>query len=389
MRIQQANSLMPVTPRPDAVMVEGQGSWIWDDTGKRYLDFIQGWAVNCLGHAPAQIQRALAEQSARLLTASPALHNQPQLELAGELTRASGFDQVFFCNCGTEANEGAIKLARKWGRLHKQGAYEIITTHDAFHGRTLAAMAASGKPDWDEMFPPMMPGFIRVPFGDANAVEDAISPNTVAVMVEPIQGEAGVVVPPDGYLAALRRIAHQNNLLLIADEIQTGMGRTGTAFAHQAEQIEVDIMTLGKGLGGGVPIAALLASKDASCFDYGEQGGTYNGNPLMAAVALAVCRVVLRPDFLENVRLNGDYMKKGMQRLAESHGCPEVRGRGLLMALRLPANFGERVAENCFDHGLLVNCPRPNLLRFMPALTVTRDEIDEMIAILGAVLQDV
>jgi len=374
----QDQTLMPITPRPNGVMVRGEGSYIWDDRGKRYLDFIQGWAVNALGHCPQVIQRALADQSARLLTPSPALHNQPQLDLASLLIHKSGFAQVFFCNCGTEANEGAIKLARKFGRTYLDGAYEIITMQNAFHGRTLASMAASDKPGWESLFPPNMPGFVRVPFGDIDAIASAINPKTAAVMVEPIQGEAGVIVPPEGYLRELRRITRERNLLLIVDEVQTGMGRTGTAFAHQADGIQADIMTLGKGLGGGVPIAAVLASEKASCFAYGDQGGTYNGNPLMTAVALSVSRVVLQPEFLRRVRSIGEYLIETLRKIADRHRYPEVRGRGLLAALRLPTKCAETVRDRCFERGLIINAPRPDLLRFMPALTVTKEEIDEM-----------
>lgn len=372
-------TLMPITPRPNRIMVRGEGSYVWDDRGTRYLDFIQGWAVNSLGHCPPVIQRSLAEQSARLLTPSPALHNLPQLKLAALLTRASGFAQVFFCNCGTEANEGAIKLARKFGRIRRDGAYEIITTQNAFHGRTLASMAASGKPGWEGLFPPNMPGFVKVPFGDVDAIASSITSKTAAVMVEPIQGEAGVVVPPDGYLRELRRITRERNVLLIVDEVQTGMGRTGIAFAHQADGIQADVMTLGKGLGGGVPIAAVLADESASCFTYGDQGGTYNGNPLMTAVALSVSRVVLDSEFLRRVRSTGAYLIESLKTLAARFHYPEVRGSGLLVALRLSTECAESVRDRCFERGLIINAPRPNLLRFMPALTVTTQEIDEMI----------
>jgi len=250
-------NLMDVTPRPDAVMVRGEGSWLWDDRGRRYLDFVQGWAVNCLGHASPVIQRALAEQAGRLVSPSPAFHNAPQLDLAEALARASGLDRVFFCSSGAEANEGAIKLARKWGTLHRAGAYEIVTADGSFHGRSLATMAASGRPGFEKLFKPPMPGFEKVPYGDVGAVDRAIGERTVAVMLEPIQGEAGVVVPVPGTLRALRALTRERGVLLIVDEIQTGMGRTGQLFAHAAENVSPDIMTLGKGLGGGVPLAAL------------------------------------------------------------------------------------------------------------------------------------
>ncbi len=252
--LERSQSLMTVTTRPNRVMVRGQGSYLWDDHGRRYLDFIQGWAVNALGHAAPEMARALAQQASLLISASPALHNAPQIELAERLVALSGLHRVGFCNSGAEANEGAIKLVRKWGRLHRQGAYEIVTAEQAFHGRTLAAMAASGKPGWDELFPPNMPGFRRVPFGDLAAVRRHVrQPKTAAIMVEPIQGEAGVIVPPDGYLRGLRQIADEFGLLLVFDEVQTGLGRMGTLFAFEHEGVRPDILTLGKGLGGGVP----------------------------------------------------------------------------------------------------------------------------------------
>ncbi|HEU5077100.1 MAG TPA: aminotransferase class III-fold pyridoxal phosphate-dependent enzyme, partial [Polyangiaceae bacterium] len=272
--------LMKTAVRPAAVMARGSGSYLWDEAGNRYLDFIQGWAVNSLGHSPAVLRSALLEHSALLLTPSPAFHNRPQLELARCLIELTGAHQATFLNSGAEANEAALKLARKWGRLHKQGAFGIVTTHGAFHGRTIATMAASGKPGWDQLFPPYPPGFVKVPFGDVAAMEAAIDSTTVALMVEPIQGEAGVVVPPTGYLAALRRLCDAHDLLLIADEVQTGVGRTGRFLAQEHENVRADITTLGKGLGGGVPVSAVLANERAACFEPGDQGSTFGGNPL-------------------------------------------------------------------------------------------------------------
>jgi len=377
---------MNITPRPDVVMTRGEGSWLWDETGKRYLDFVQGWAVNSLGHAPAAIRDALAAQSALLLSPSPAYHNRPQLELAQGLALASGLDRVFFCNSGAEANEGAIKLARKWGQAHRDGAFEIITTHDAFHGRTLATMAASGKPGWDEIFAPRVEGFRKVPFGDLVAVENAITPGTVAVMLEPIQGEAGVVVPPEGTLAALRELTRDHGILLILDEIQTGMGRTGPLFAFQDEGITPDIMTLGKGLGGGTPLAALLASEPAACFEPGDQGGTFNGNPLMTAVGGAVLETLTAPGFLDGSRATGALLRERLEELATRWPSAWVRGRGLLLALVLPEPAAKNIAATCFDEGLIINAPRPEVLRFMPALNVTREEVEAMCEILEGVL---
>jgi acetylornithine/N-succinyldiaminopimelate aminotransferase len=378
--------LMQVAPRPNVVMVRGAGSHIWDHDGTRYLDFVQGWAVNSLGHAAPEIQRALSEQAGALLCSGPAFYNGPALELARCLVTSTRLHQAYLCNGGAEANEVAIKLARKWGRLHKGGAYEILSTHGSFHGRSLATMAASGKHGFDTLFPPNLAGFEKVEYGNARAMEAAIGERTVALMVEPIQGEAGVVVPPAGYLRELSQLARRHQLLLIVDEVQTGMGRTGTLFAFEQERIVPDIVTLGKGLGGGVPIAAAVASRAASCFDYGEQGGTYHHNPLMAAVALAVARVVSDPAFLAQVRRRARQLGAGLSRLAREHDL-RVRGRGLLWALVLNGHRAERVRDLCFARGLLVNAARPDVIRFMPSLRVARAEVEEMLAILGPALQ--
>ncbi|HEX7669462.1 MAG TPA: acetylornithine/succinylornithine family transaminase [Polyangiaceae bacterium] len=381
-----SNHLMNLTTRPAAVMVRGEGSYLWDAAGRRYLDFVQGWAVNALGHAPPELREAISRQAATLLNASPAYHTVPQGELADELSSASGLGRVFFCNSGAEANEGAIKLARKWGKIHRGGAYEIITTVNGFHGRTLATMAASGKPGWDTMFPPAISGFVKVPFGDADAVRAAIRLETVGVLVEPIQGEGGVVMPPSSYLAALRKLTTETGTLLMLDEVQTGIGRTGTLFAHQHDGVLPDVMTLGKGLGGGIPLAALVASEDAACFSPGEQGGTFNGNPLVTAAGLAVLRAVRSPGFLENVVRRGAELSRGLQKLGGEHGIVEVRGRGLLVAARLATDAAERVRDAAFELGLLVNSVRPDTLRFMPALNVSASEVEEMLALLARAL---
>ena len=378
---QLLDHVMKIAERPSPVMVTGQGSWLWDRDGKRYLDFVQGWAVNSLGHSPRVVLDALQAQGARLINCSPAYYNEPMVRLAGLLAGASGLDQVFLCNSGAEANEGAIKLARKWGGLHRDGAYEIITMVGSFHGRTLATMAASGKPGWDDIFPPKVHGFRKVPLGDLGAVASAITSRTAAVMLEPIQGEAGVYPAGDDYLRALSALTKEHGLLLIADEIQTGVGRTGRFFGYEHAGIAPDIVTVGKGIGGGVPLAALIASSRVSCFQYGDQGGTFNGNPLMAAVGCAVVETVARPEFLKSVASNGSHMMARLGELAAELGHGEIRGRGLLQALELKGQDAKKVAAAALDHGLLVNAPRPDTLRFMPALTVSRDEIDEMLAI--------
>lgn len=384
-----SSALLPVTVRPTPLMVRGAGSWLWDAEGKRYLDFVQGWAVNCLGHCPQIVQRALAEQAATLLNASPAYHTLPQLRLARELTAHTGFDHAFFCSSGAEANEAAIKLARKWGKLQRAGASEIITTHGSFHGRTLATMAASGKPGFDALFPPAVPGFVKVAFGDAAAVERAIHAGTVAVMVEPIQGEAGVVVPPLGYLQALRALTHAHGVLLILDEVQTGMGRSGRLLAAEHAGVLADICTLGKGIGGGVPLAALLARKQVSCFAPGDQGGTFAGHPLTTAVGLAVLRALLAPGFLQQVCNAGEQLREGLLRVGNAYGATEVRGQGLLWALNLPSPCARAVVDAALQHGLLLNAPQPATLRFMPALDVSAQEIEQMLERLGLALSDV
>lgn len=376
------DSLMTITKRPPIVMVEGQGSWLTDSNGKRYLDFIQGWAVNSLGHAPAVISQALSSQAARLISPSPAFYNQPAISLANLLTSHSCFERVFFTNSGAEANEGAIKLARKWGSLHKQGAHEIITMVNGFHGRTLATMSASGKPHWQELFEPKVPGFIKVVLNDLDATRAAITERTVAIMLEPVQGEAGVIPANHEFLKGLRKLADQHQLLLIFDEVQTGMGRLGSLFAYQQTGIEPDIMTLGKGIGGGVPLAALLAKEPVCCFEPGDQGGTYNGNPLMAAVGCAVLETMLQPGFMEQVGLRGQQLAAGLRQLSDRYGLGQVRGNGLLLALELPAGNGDAIAETAREQGLLINAARPDTLRFMPALNVTEDEVTLCLSIL-------
>ena len=379
--------VMKVAARPSIVMVEGRGSWIWDADDKRYLDFVQGWAVNCLGHSPRVIVEALESQARRLINASPAFYNEPMAKLATLIAEASGLGDVFLCNSGAEANEGAIKLARKWGARHRGGAFEIITMEHAFHGRTLATMSASGKPGWDTLFEPKVPGFPKVPLGDLEAVRSAITPMTTAVMLEPIQGEAGVLMAGDDWLRGLRQLTREAGILLIVDEIQTGIGRTGRLFGYEHAGIQPDIMTLGKGLGGGVPIAALVASGSASCFEYGDQGGTFNGAPLMAAVGCAVLETVLAPGFLDTVAATGAYLAARLRALSAELGHGEVRGRGLLLALALKDLDAGKVVQAALDRGLLINAPRPDSLRFMPSLTVSRDEIDQMMGLLRESLQ--
>ena len=385
-----ANALMWITQRPQLVFAEGRGSWLVDQQGKRYLDFVQGWAVNCLGHGHPAIVEALASQAGKLINPSPAFYNEPSLKLAAGLAAHSCFDRVFFASTGAEANEGAIKLARKWGQKHKGGAHEIITFAGGFHGRTLATMSASGKPGWDTLFAPQVPGFPKAQLNDLDSVAALINERTVAIMLEPIQGEGGVVPARVEFLQLLRQICDDRGLLLIVDEVQTGMGRTGKLFAHQHAGIEPDIMTLGKGIGGGVPLSALLAKESVCCFEAGDQGGTYNGNPLMTAVGIAVLEVLTAPGFLDEVAAKGEYLGTGLQRLSDRLGLRGERGQGLLRALLLADERGPAIVEAARERGpegLLLNAPRPHLLRFMPSLTVSREEIDQMLAWLEELLR--
>jgi acetylornithine/N-succinyldiaminopimelate aminotransferase len=374
--------VMPITTRPPVVMAEGSGSWLRDSEGRTYLDFVQGWAVNCLGHSHPAVVEAIRAQAGRLVNCSPAFHNEWMARLATLIAGTSGLDHVFLCNSGAEANEGAIKLARKWGARHRGGAFEIVTTHGSFHGRTLATMSASGKPAFEALFEPKVPGFPKVPLNDLAALAAAITDRTAAVLLEPIQGEAGVIPTTDDYLRAVRDLTRARGVLLILDEIQTGVGRTGRLYAFEHAAVRPDVLTLGKGLGGGVPLAALVATADASCFEPGDQGGTFNGNPLMAAVGCAVLQIVRQPDFLAAVRYTGEYLAARLREVSSALGHGEVRGRGLLLALALTRGEAQKVADTALERGLLINAPRADALRFMPALTVTRAEIDRMLALL-------
>jgi acetylornithine/N-succinyldiaminopimelate aminotransferase len=386
------NAVMFITQRPEVTMVEGRGSWLTDNNGKRYLDFLQGWAVNCLGHSNPGMIEALNIQAKKLINPSPAFYNEPMIKLSNLLTSNSCFNKVFFANSGAEANEGAIKLARKWGQLNKNGAFEIITFDHSFHGRTLATMSASGKPGWDTMFAPQVAGFPKADLNDIDSVKKLVNDKTVAVMIEPVQGEGGVIPTTPEFMRELRKFTKENNVLLIVDEVQAGCGRTGTLFAYQHYGIEPDIMTLGKGIGGGVPLAALLATDAVACFVPGDQGGTYNGNPLMTAVGISVIEQLLAPGFLSEVKRKGELLKTELLALSSEFHMEGERGEGLLRALMLGKDVGGKLVELARDHapeGLLINSPRPNLLRFMPALNVSDDEIRQMCGMLRELLKQV
>ncbi|MCS6762836.1 MAG: acetylornithine transaminase [Candidatus Protistobacter heckmanni] len=383
------DSLMFITRRPDIVFVEGQGSWLIDNNGKRYLDFLQGWAVNALGHANPGMLAALEQQARRLINPSPAFYNDQMAKLAGLLTQHSVFDKVFFTNSGAEANEGAIKLARKWGRLKKKGAYQIITMDHSFHGRTIATMSASGKPGWDTIYAPQVPGFPKAKLNDIGSAERLIGEETVAVMLEPIQGEGGVIPVTHEFMRELRELTQKHGLLLIVDEVQTGCGRTGKLFGYEHFGITPDIMTLGKGIGGGVPLAALLCREEFAVFEAGDQGGTYNGNPLMCAVGVSVIEQLTAPGFLESVQARGKQLQTILLKMSAEFGLQGERGDGLLRALLLGRDVGVQIVDEARElspEGLLLNAAKPDLLRFMPALNISAEEMDKMGAMLHGLL---
>lgn len=379
--------VLETTLRPPCVMTRGAGDLLFDEDGKRYLDFVQGWAVNSLGHAPPEVARALTEQANRLVHGSAGFFNSTQVRLSTTLAQESGLGRVFLCSSGAEANESAIKLARKWGQVARGGAWEIVTTTDAFHGRTLATMSASGKATFAPLFEPKVQGFRKVPFGDADAIEAVLDDHVAAVLVEPIQGEAGVVVPPPGYLRRLRELTAARGVLLMFDEVQTGIGRTGKMFAFQHEDARPDVLTLGKGLGAGVPLAAMLCDERYACFQPGDQGGTYSGNALTSAVGQAVMDAVRAPGFLEHVNAMSAKLRGVLEGLIPRDLVSSVRGQGLLMAAELPGATASEVVRIAMAEGLLLNAPRPNLLRFMPALNVLATSIDELAERLPRVLE--
>ncbi len=382
-------SILFTTNRPDIVMENGQGLFLWDTDGKKYLDFVGGWAVTSLGHSPASIAQALVKQSQLLVNASPSFLNRPMIEYAKLLTDYSCLDRVFFASSGAEANEGAIKLARKYGSLHLGGAYEIITTINSFHGRTLATMSASGKQKWEKLFEPKVPGFIHVPLNDVAALRAAVNPNTCAIMLEPIQGEGGVFELEQDFIRQVRELCNEKKILLIFDEVQTGLARTGKLFSYEHYGVEPDVMTLAKGIGGGFPLAALLTKEQFNIFEIGDQGGTYSGQPLAMAVGLAVMNEVLEKKLTDNAAKQGEYLQQQLRKIASRFRLTNIRGRGLLIAFDLPADKGSEVVGACLNNGLLVNSPQPATIRLMPPLIVTAEDIDDMITILSSVLADV
>ena len=373
--------------RLKATIVKGQGARLWDDAGKEYLDFIGGWAVTNLGHTHPAITEAIVKQAQTLLQVSNDLYTIPQVELAELLVQHSCLDRVFFSNSGAEANEGAVKLARKWGKLNKDGAYEIITALHSFHGRTLTMVSATGKPEGRAIYEPVPQGFVNVEFNDIQAIRQATNSSTVAVMLEPVQGEGGVNIPGEGYLKDVRSWCDEQNLLLILDEVQTGFGRVGSLFGYQEFGVEPDIMTLAKGLGGGVPIGAVMAKQSAAVFQPGDHGSTFGGNPLVCAAALASTRYIIDHKVWEQSKKVGEYFLRQLRRLEDTYSIvKESRGRGMLLALEFTRNCAMDVVTQCLDNGLILNPVADNAIRFMPPLIVTEKDVDEAVGVLGKVI---
>ena len=377
--------------RMPVVIESGDGTYVTDVNGKGYLDFFAGVAVNTLGHRHPVLVEAVREQADKLIHISNVFYSVPQLQLAQLLVQNSCMDRVYFVNSGAEANEGAIKLARKWGRERKDAAFEIISANNSFHGRTLAAITATGTERYKAPFAPLPPGFIIVPYNDVEAIKEATTPRTCAILLEPVQGEGGVNIPDDDYLKRVRAWCDEQQILLMLDEVQTGIGRTGTLFAYQQSGIEPDVMTLAKGLAGGVPIGALLAKEDvASAFVPGDHGSTFGGNPLATAAGLAVLTYVIEQDLPGQVQRKGQHLLAKLRGLEDLYpGIRDVRGRGLLCAVEFESDVAEAVTLACLENGLLINQLKPNLIRFSPPLTVSEDEMDQAARILGGVLSGI
>jgi predicted acetylornithine/succinylornithine family transaminase len=382
-----AKYLCTTSARFPVAFVRGQGCRLWDADGKAYLDFFSSLAVMNLGQCHPAVVKAVQEQVATLTHISNLHHTVPQARLAESLCTNSFADKVFFCNSGAEANEAAIKLARKYGVDKRDGRYEIVTTLGSFHGRTMATISATGQEKVRQGFAPLLEGFRYVPYDDLEAMEAAISERTIAIMVEQIQGEGGVNVPRPSYLKSLRELCDRHGLLLILDEIQVGMGRTGKLFAYEHEGITPDIITLAKALGGGIPIGAMLARGEiAESFNLGSHGSTFGGNATACAAGVAVMNTLLHAGVLENCRAMGEYFLKRLYGLKEKFSfIKEVRGKGLILGAELDRE-GAAIVETCLKEGLLINCTVGKVLRFLPPLIVTKAEIDEGFSIMEKVL---
>lgn len=380
-------NMMGFINRIPVTFVKGKGLKLWDEDGKEYLDFVGGWAVDCLGHCPTVLSQALAKQARTLIHVSNAYYTVPLGQLAELLVSNSCFDKVFFANSGAEANEGVVKLAKRWGALKLNGAYEVITTKMSFHGRTLAMVAATGQEKMQNPYLPLTGGFVNVEYNNIEAIKAATTENTCAVMIEPLQGEGGVNVPSVQYLQELREWCTARNLMLIFDEVQTGMGRLGKLFGYQVFGVEPDVITLAKGIAGGVPIGAIMAKEEFAVFAPGEHGTTFGGNPLVCAAGLAVTQYLIDNAIPENAGKMGEYLVERLKKLQKKHAViTDIRGLGLLIGVEFSEDIAEAVMYACLERGLVINFLKANLLRVIPPLIITRAEIDKGLRILDEAL---
>lgn len=376
--------------RYPVAFVRGQGSTVWDADGKSYTDFLSGLAVCVLGHCHPRVVEAVTKQAQTLIHVSNFYHTLPQTQVATFLSEHSFGGKAFFCNSGAEANEAALKIARKYSHdHHSEERSDIITTTNSFHGRTMGTIAATGQEKVRHGFEPILQGFDYVPFGDLAAMEQAITERTCAVLVEPVQGEGGIVIPPDGYLQGLRQLCDQRDILLMFDEVQTGIGHTGNFFGYQHAGVEPDVMTLAKGLAGGMPIGVMMARAHiAESLGPGTHGSTFGGNPVSCSAALAVLHTIEDDHLLEHVRQVGAYFVDGLKRLQQKYPfITNVRGRGLMVAAELDRTGGHMVMK-CLERGYLINCTVDRVLRFLPPLIITQQEVDGLLSTLDAVLAE-
>ena len=381
---------MPTFKRMPLTIVQGQGARVWDEHGKECLDFTAGWGVNSLGHCHPAVVSAIVEQARTLIQTSNQFYTIPQIRLAELLVENSCLDKVFLCNSGVEATEGAVKLARRYGKLHLDGAYVVITAFNSFHGRTLAMTAATGQRKFQEPYTPTPDGFVNVEYNSIDAIREATTAQTCAVMLEPIQGEGGVIIPDDDYLKKVRAWCDEKGILLILDEVQTGVARIGTLFGYQQFDVEPDIMTLGKGLGGGVAIGAFLAKDRASVFAPGDHGSTFGGNPLACAASYGTLNFIIEDDIPNEVKRVGAELLSGLQRLKSKFDfIVDVRGRGLLAVAQFRDDISDRVVRSCLQRGLLLNPVKADTVRFMPPLNITPNDVNEALGILEPVLAEI
>ena len=384
---------MQVVNRMPPVLVDADGTKVFDNEGNSYLDFTAGWAVLNLGHNHPEVTKAIQEQASKIMQMSNLFYTTPQLPLAKILIDNSDLDRVFFCNSGAEANEGACKVAKKWGKKHLNGAYEIITALNSFHGRTQAMMAATGQPHYQNNWKPLMPGFVNVEFDNLEAIKNAYDKNkTCAVLLEPIQGEGGVNVPSENYLKDVMEFCHEKNILFMLDEVQTGMGRLGTLFGYQKfEDVQPDVMTLAKALGAGTPLGAFLTKDSCDVFEPGDHGSTFGGNALTTAAGGAAAKVIVEQNIPQLAEENGEYIVSKLTKLKPQFGdlFTDIRGMGLLIGLEMNQDIAGEIVKESLKNGLLINAVRPNMIRFMPPLNVAKNEIDEALETLEKVIKSI